>query len=267
MAQLLVTIEDAWYQNLASVRNYSEKDFEDKILKHAENIFTSYYVVKCKYSITNRNDRNKRFEPDFLLISRKFNNWYFVEVELCGKALGHTKDQLNCFHNPEYDSLKLRDYLVKQNKQIASFSNELYDLLENKDPNVIVIYDDYCAKIFKTLNDEFSSLKICVIETYKTSKHPSETYRISGDYPYEISNISPLDPIDNQHYLVKRPELLKKYNDKDIVEIDYYLKILKGVIFISKGKVFIKLPENPLPPGSNFQLEIDITDKLIIKRL
>jgi len=78
MAQLLVTIEDVWYQAIASIRNYSEPDFEGKIFKYSSEIFKEFFTVPLKYDITNKLDRTEKCKPDLLLISKDFKRWIFI---------------------------------------------------------------------------------------------------------------------------------------------------------------------------------------------
>lgn len=267
MAQVLVTIENSWYQNIGSIRNYSEGDFEKKILKYATSIFTSYFVLKCKYTIQKKGNRNERYKPDFILVSKDFKSWIIVEVELCGKPLAHTIRQIECFSSPEYIAEELAEYLVNHNEGIKEKKEDLLFLLENKDPDILVIYDDYCSDIFDKLKSQFSRLPICVIETYRTANHDLESYRISGDYPYQISSISPLKFYDHQHFEILRGTLFDEFNDSDDIDLYYLMKVYKAKIFKERNKVFIKIPENPFPPDATFQLEIDITKRLIIKKL
>lgn len=269
MAQLLVTIESCWYQNIASVKNYYEADFEDKILKYAADVFSNYYVLKCKtFDIVERTDRSNKKRPDFVLISKSFTNWILVEVETCGPVLSkHTIDQCKCFLNPEYDPDDLCNYLVDQNPHIAAYKADVLNIVTNNAPKVLAIYDDYCQKTFDKLKTQFKDLQICVMETYRTSGHPSEAYRISGEYPYEISGISQLKALDGQHFEVLRPSLLEEINDDADIVLNYYMKTLKGKVFRAQKKTYLKIPQNPLPPDINIELNIDLTKSLIIKRL
>src|SRR5258706_12264712 len=118
MSQLLITIEPAWYQSIANIRNYSEPDYEDKILKYGSEIFSNYYVLKCKFPFIYKKDRSQKYEPDFLLVSKNFKNWIIVEIELCRKPLFHTKKQVQCFSSPEFDAVELTNYLVSQLENI-----------------------------------------------------------------------------------------------------------------------------------------------------
>ena len=270
MAQLLITTEPNWYQNIASVKNYYEANFEDKILKYAEDVFSNYHVLKCKtFDILERTDRSNKKRPDFILVSKSFTNWIIVEVETCGPTLSkHTKDQIRCFLNPEYDADALADHLIDRNPFMAKFKDELLDIVTNKVPKVLAIYDDYCQDIFKKLKTLFSDLQICVMETYRTSAHELEAYRISGEYPYEISGISQLKPLDDgQHFEVLRPALLEDIKDDAEIDLNFSMRTLKGKIFRSEEKTYLKIPQNPLPPDINIELNVDLSKSLIIKRL
>lgn len=269
MAQLLISFENRWYQNIASVKNYYEKDFENKILKYAGDIFSNYHVLKCKtFDIVDKTDRSNKKRPDFLLISKNFKSWIIVEVETCGKQLNHTQDQIKCFLNPEYNISDFHKYLIDQNPYIELHKLQLLDILENRTPSVLVIFDDYCQKTFTSLTTKFKDIKICVMETYRTSDHPSEAYRISGEYPYEISGISQLRALeDGQHFEVMRPDLLKEIDEGTDIDLNYYMRTIRARLLRTNKKTFLKIPENPLPPDINIELNINLAKSLIIKRL
>ncbi|MBI3234312.1 MAG: hypothetical protein HYZ42_09770 [Bacteroidetes bacterium] len=268
MAQLLVSIEDVWYQAIASIRNYSEPDFEEKIFKYSSDIFKNFYTVKFKYDIVNKTSRSEKCQPDLLIISKDFKRWIFIEVELCNKPLTHTKKQIRCFLNPEFDSTLAVDFLVRQNPYLAGNSMDLLNLIENTPPELLMIYDDYCHATFSKLLADFPKLKICILETYRTPLHECEAYRLSGDYPYEVSFISKLAYKDEQHYKVLKTEIFNGFDEGD-VEILYKMKKLKGVILKhpSKNQWFLKIPRNPLPNDIAVQLHLDKDKQLIIQKI
>jgi len=267
MAQLLITREPAWYQNIASVKNYYEKQFEDKVLKYATDIFNPYYVFKCKYTFTYKLDRSEKYQPDILLVSKTLKRWFIVELETCGKSLSHTKKQLRCFYEPEFKKESLVDYLIDQNSLVQNFRKELLDMFDNVPPKVLVVYDDYCSVTFDKLKSEFDFLQICVVETYRTDGHTSEAYRISGDYPYDISGTTQLKPFDFQHYEILRPDLFSQIPVDQEIIISYMMKDYKAVIFRVENLLYLKIPQNPFPPDINLILSIDISNNLIIKRI
>jgi hypothetical protein len=269
MAQLLVTFEPNWYQSVASVRQYSESDFEEKVLKYGKQIFPSHHVLHCKYDIIDKTDPKEKFKPDFLLISQNFKSWTFVEVELCGKRLEHTRKQFKCFLNPDFHAEDFVDYLIRKNIEVSAHRDELLDLARNRTPKVLAIYDNFCSGTLDKIHAEFPDVLVAVVETYRTSGHPSEVYRISGEYPHDISGISLLQSLkDRQHYEVLRPELLSHIADQSDIELDYYMRIIPGKLYRSKHKqTYIKLVDNPIPPDINVELRISPSNKLILKRL
>jgi hypothetical protein len=269
MSQVLVTFENHWYQSIASIRDYSEPNYEEKILKYGTGIFSSHYVLKCDFSFLTKNANKDSYKPDFLLISKNLKSWIIVEVELCRKALTHTFKQLKCFSDPDFDSEKLLEYLLNQpeNSSIAAFKAGVKHLLENHSPKLLVIYDDYCLNTFETIRAKYKDIDICVIEVYRTSEHISEAYRISGDYPYDISGISPLKFIDNQHYEITRPRIFDEFDIDIDIEMLYYMRRLKGRFLRTGSKMFLKLAFNPMPGDAPVQLQKDSLNRIIIKRV
>lgn len=174
---------------------------------------------------------------------------------------------MRCFYEPEFEKEVLVDYLINQDSNVQDFKSELLEMFDNIPPKVLVVYDDYCSATFDKLKSEFEFLQICVVETYRTDNHSSEAYRISGDYPYDISGATQLKPYDFQHYQILRPDLFTEIPVNEEIIIDYMMKDYKAVIFKSDDILYLKIPENPFPPDLNLILSIDISNKLIIKRI
>ena len=193
MGQLLITRpEKEWYQSIVSIRNYSETDFEAKFFRYATEIFSSFYVVKCKFTITNRSRPADKYQPDLLIIAKNFKKWMFIEVELVKSDTAHSFKQIECFKNPVFDEHLLLKYIIGHNAHLQSFEVQMLNLFTNYTPGLLLIYDSHSSFIFNKIYNTFGSVKICVFEVHKNPKHVHEAYRISGDYPYEITNSSKL---------------------------------------------------------------------------
>jgi len=170
--------------------------------------------------------------------------------------------------NPEFDENDLVDFLTRQNPEFAVNEKELTDLVTNTPPELLMIFDDYCHDTFSKLLADFTSLKICILETYRTPSHECEAYRLSGDYPYEVSFISKLAYKDEQHYKVLKTEIFNGFAEGD-VEILYKMKKLKGVILKhpKNNQWFLKILRNPLPNDIAVQLHLDKYKQLIIQKI
>jgi hypothetical protein len=268
MGQLLITRpEKEWYQSIVSIRNYSETDFEAKFFRYATEIFSSFYVLKFKYTIVNRNRPADRYQPDLLIIAKNFKKWMFIEVELVKPDTAHSFKQIECFKNPVFDPDSVLKYVVVNNEVLKPFQSELLDLFTNYAPGLLMVYDSHSSFIFNKIRDTFGALKICVFEVHKTPGHLHEAYRISGDYPYDITNSSKLIYEDDQHYKFAKYEMIGGAPEGDVlIYFDmhpYNATIIKG----NRKKAFLKIVDNPFPKDLQLQLAIDSNDKLILQRL
>ena len=266
MAQLLVVKENAWYQAIASIRNYSEGDFEAKIYKYSKGIFKNYIVCKFKYDIIYEKDRSIVRKPDLVLISKDFKRWLFIEVELSNKPLGHTKTQIRCFLYPEFDPALVADFLYRQNPSFfAGKKKRLINLVTNEKPSLLLIFDDYSQKDFDNLAKEFSGLQICILESYRTPGHSMECYRLSGDYPHDLTYATKLEYKDDQHYKVIKPIILKDFPAGQY-EFMWHMKKLKGSILKAGKHLYLKIPDNPIRKDLVLQMIVE-NGKLIIQTL
>ena len=268
MGQLLITRPDKeWYQSIVSIRNYSETDFEAKFFKYATEIFESFHVVKFKFSITNRTKPTERYQPDILLIAKNLKKWIFVEVELVKPDIAHSFRQIDCFKNPSFNENELLSYVVKHNKHLHPFSADLLDLFINHSPGLLMVYDNHSTSIFNKIYSTFGQIKICVFEVHKNADHVHEAYRISGDYPYDISKTSKLIYEDDQHYKFAKYDFVEEISEGDVtIYFDmhpYNATIIKG----KKKKAFLKIVDNPFPKDLQLQLALDDKSQLILQRL
>ena len=120
MAQILITHAKSkhWYTPLASIRKYTEPKFEDKLWRYAKEIFEHYYVFKFKHSLFCNAIPGKPYKPDLLLVSKNFNKWVIIEVELCKTPSLHTLSQITCFSNPKVRPDKIAKFLIRMDKSM-----------------------------------------------------------------------------------------------------------------------------------------------------
>nr|WP_295869390.1 hypothetical protein [uncultured Chitinophaga sp.] len=263
MAQILVVNELSWYQAIAALDNYYEIDVENRILKHADEVFDGYYSLKGKYTFNN--SAGETSDGDILLISKDFSKWVIVEVELASKAsLGHTRKQLRVFTSCGYDIDSLVKYCQTHHNGLGSFTTQLKNLFTNNTPEVLVMFDAYHQTRLGQLQSEFPSIKICVFEIYKTASHDFETYRLSGDYPYVHSGYTFLkDTTGFEVYEVQRPDLLTGIPAGSL-NIEYKMGTYRVQLMSAKSKLYMKIPRNPFPPGVKLLLYKTITNKFFI---
>jgi len=268
MGQLLITRpEKEWYQSIVSIRNYSETDFEAKFFRYATEIFSSFYVVKFKYTIVNGNKPSERYQPDLLIISKNFKKWMFIEVELVKADIAHSFRQIECFKNPIFDENLVLKYIIDNNAELVQYQVELLNLFTNYAPGLLMVYDSHSSRIFEKIYGTFGMIKICVFEVHKNTEHVHEAYRISGDYPYDITNSSKLIYEDDQHYKFAKHEMVTGIAEGDVI-IYYKMHPYNASIFkAKKNKAFLKIVDNPFPKDLPLQLAIDSNDKLILQPL
>lgn len=268
MGQLLITHpEREWYQSIVSIRNYKETDFEAKFLRYATEIFKSFYVLKFKFTIVNRTKPSERYQPDLLLIAKDFKKWIFVEVELVKSDTAHSFRQIECFKNPVYNEADVVKYLIGQDSDLQKHEGDLLNLVTNHSPSLLMVYDSHSKFIFDKIYDTFGKVKICVFEVHKTIKHPHEAYRISGDYPYDITNSSKLIFEDETHYKFAKYEMVEALTEGDVI-IYYDMRPYNAnIIKAKRKKAYLKIVDNHFPKDMQLQLAIDSDGTLILQRL
>ncbi|MEO3405457.1 hypothetical protein AAFN85_16220 [Mucilaginibacter sp. CAU 1740] len=273
MAQLLV-IEDKkrrLYQPIASIRDYSEPDFEAKLFKYSKELFSNYYAVKFKYTIKKKSDISESYEPDLLLISKKFNRWILVEVELCKPDLGHTFRQIDTFLDPYFDPDDVIKFLLKHNETFVQHKAELINLIKTnaKAPEVLVIFDDYDKKVFEKIDLRYKSLNVCVLEVYREHGNHFDAYRLGGKYPYDITNTTKIAYYDEMHFTIEKADLVSHLSSGEI-EVHFNMVPYNAVLTKPKkknSKCMLKIVDHNFDKNDLLQLVIDVDNKLIIQPL
>lgn len=271
MAQILITHSTArhWYTPIASIKQYNEPDFEQKLFRYAESIFENYYVFKFKYGLTCDDIPGQYFEPDLLLVSKTFKKWVIVEVELCKPPTQHTKDQITCFSKPKLfpkDIDSIVDLLIKQNPQIKSLKQNFISCFSDFPSDLIVVLDDYSEAVFNKFYQHSRQLKICVLEVYRRAGYIYDGFRFGGDYPYEVTNSSKLEYIDYQHYKIMKNDFLK---DLPLdFEIKFDMEPFKASLFkLNKKTTYLKILDHNIPSDLYLQIGKTTNNEYIIQKL
>ncbi len=266
MAQVLVTKVNEWYQGIASLRNLPEKKLELRFLKCAAQVFRGYHVFQSAFTMNSANS-SETAGPDVLLIAEDFSQWCIVELELTGKPLNHTRKQLRVFSRPKYDEDKLALHCIDKCEILRGKEEELKKMFSATPPSVLVVFDTYHKRTIDTVSHEFDC-QICVLEVYKTVNHDLELYRLSGDYPYIYTEFCYLKNVvtNPDMYGVARPELFDNIGTGNI-KVYYKNMEISANIFKSRNKLYLKIPENPLDPGSDLKIFKSFNNKLIIEKL
>jgi hypothetical protein len=270
MAQILITHpqETHIYTPIASIKQYNEPDFEDKLWRYGEKIFEHYFVFKFKFPLSCSAIPGTPFEPDLLLVSKTFKKWVIIEVELCKTPTAHTLNQITCFSNPKINPKEITEFLMRNNPQFVDRESEFFDCFSNFSPDLIVVLDDYSDKVFKKFYDHKRQLKICVLEVYKRHSYPYEGFRFGGDYPYEVTNSSKIEYVDRQHYKIIKKDFIKDLPEDFEVTFDMEPFPASLIKMTSTSRTtFLKLPEHNIPSDIYLQLGINLDGKYVIQKL
>lgn len=267
MAQVFVTKHTEWYQAIAGLNSYNEKELEGRFLKYAIEVFQDYFMFQSAYTFINKLDESETSAPDIVLISKDFQEWRIVELELVGKGLKHTRKQLRVFTNPKFEIPRFTQHCIEKCPILKSHELELSELLK-KTPEVLVVFDNYQAKTLDPIRIEFKNARICVFEIYKTAGHTLELYRISGEYPYIKTKFTLLKPRGFYTYELHRSGFFPDQS-KNEVEVWYEgMKYKSKVSWATKSNVqkcYLNIDNNPFPPDKLLMLEESLSGAYYLK--
>lgn len=271
MAQIIITHSNSTqlYSPIANIKKYSEPDFEDKLFRYSSSIFEHYHVFKFKFGLTCDEIPGKNYEPDLLLVSKNFKKWVLIEVELCKTPSIHTLSQVTCFSNPKIGPSKateIAEFLVRNNPSFKGQKQQLIDCFSNYPSDLIVVLDDYSDVVFQKFYEHKRQLKICVLEIYKRNSYPYEGFRFGGDYPYELTNSSKIDYIDEQHFKILKRDFVKDLPSSFELRFDmapFTVEVIKD----SRQNAFLKMPYHNIPSDIYLQLGINLNNEYVIQKI
>lgn len=268
MAQVLITHAKKidQYTPIASIRKYSEPGFEQKLWRYSKSIFENYYVFKFKFDLTCSSIPGRPYEPDLLLVSKTLKKWVILEVELCKPPTQHTLDQITCFSNPIFRPQEIVDYLVKGRQIQKSDEKRFLNCFTNHSPDLIVVLDDYSNSVFEKFYRHKKQLKICVLEVYRRVNYPYEGFRFGGDYPYELTNSSKIQYVDEQHFKILKRDFIKSLPKAFQIKFDME-PFDASLIEVSNKTTYLKLPYHNIPSDLYLQMGITTNKEYVIQKL
>ncbi len=268
MAHILITHANSkeWYTPIASIKLYNEPDFEAKLWRYSNEIFLNYHVFKFKFGLSCKEIPGKNFEPDLLLVSKDFKKWVIIEVELCKAPTQHTLDQITCFSNPKFIASNIAEYIIKNNKVMSGKKSKLIDCFSNNVPDLIVVLDDYSDTVFRKFYNHKKQLKICVLEVYKKLNYSYEGFRFGGDYPYQLTNSSKLEFVDEQHYKVIKKDFIKDLPNTFEVKFEMF-PFKASLIKLNAKTTYIKIPFHNIPSDVYLQIGKSIKGEFVIQKI
>jgi len=267
MAQIIITHASSkdLYTPIASIKKYNEPDFEEKLFRYAKELFQYYYVFKFKHGLTCDEIPSPPFEPDLLLVSKSFKKWVIVEVELCKTPTQHTLDQITCFSNPKNSAQDIASFVLRHNPEMKGKEQELIDCFSNPS-DLIIVLDDYSGSVFKKFYAHKKQLKICVLEVYKKPNYTFEGFRFGGDYPYELTNSSKIEYVNEQHFKILKKDFLKDLPQSFDIKFDmepYQASLIKE----SQRTTYLKLPYHNIPSDLYLQMGMTLNNEYVIQKL
>lgn len=265
MSKLLVTDTGSWYDELSVISFYSEADFEGEILNHIGTIFPDYIGIPLKVPFTSSASSTPKV-PDMLIIKRDFKEWWITEVELSHHTISHIIGQISVFYRPTFNAYTLSEYIhLKVSTDYPTLTvtfNEIHDMVRYVDHKVLVIIDDYKAKLATELK-KYKTL-LCILQVFKdTSGGPA--YRLDGDYPRVIHRDSHcrLRKGGRETLEVITPDVLDGIPDKADVTIT--IRGQKGLWrkVVVKSKTYLVFAGREIFPlsGKNGYVLEQLTDK------
>jgi len=273
MAKILINEKhsDIWFERLSTVSYYSETEFEDRLLKHASNLFIEYFVLPFKKTISQIRKSENTTKPDLIFIKRDFSSWILVEVEKGGHTLDHVARQVAVMSKPDFNPVEMSHYIKSKETYIMSPQgtelayDEIHKLITTQKPQVMVIVDETKVDWEKDLNKK--DVLLCVVQVYKNGQG-EEIFRIKGQYPRiytgtihcKLTNYPP-----NSIELVTHHPLLENLTSGQDVEIQFNNSITKWSALINNRKrLFLKCIGStfPLPVGKDYILQIDQMNKI-----
>ena len=255
MARVLTVIDSTWYEELSVVSYYSESQFEQKVLSHAEFVFPDYYVIKYKKVM--QTSYKKTSIPDLMMIRKNYEDWWIVEVEKAEHDIDHVLDQVEVFNNVELNAIEAAKYIANQSTDIDE--DEVKKLIRRKKAKVLVIVDQPKDGWKKELKKH--DTKLCVFQVFKNTSG-IELYRINGEYPYVFTGNAHCRMVTNlvNTMEVINPDILNIFKQDDELELNFKGQLTKWRIFIARHKMYLKSISstvNKLPVGKDYVIRKD----------
>ena len=223
-----------------------EKEFEDYIVRHSQNIFPEHYVLPFKKTITSPFGN---VVADLILISKKYQNWYIAEVEMAYHNYNnHVFPQMMKLFNGDYNNESIIEYLITKESQLSQ--NKIEQLFSNP-PKLLLILNEEKIDWFTDLKNKFSVIS-CAIKIFRCPgksqdqqfQIPYEIFQLIYEYPNlhltKITNLLahpqlPLLLIEDHSKLNLRPDTMIE------LEFQNYLHSSWKVVSLPENKFGIKL--------------------------
>ena len=175
MARIL--INGKWFDQVEP-STFSETDLEDRIILDAPSIYPEYYVIPFKQTVQSSYGDVK---PDILFISKTYQEWYVVEVEMGYHSFeSHVESQVERLADAFFGKREI-DYLHQ--KSTILIIDQLTNLITNYPPGILIIVNEPKRDWIKPLSKY--GARLAVFELFR-SEQEEEIFRVNGEYPAHI---------------------------------------------------------------------------------
>lgn len=168
--EVIVTTDNSY---LLSGIHY-EKDYSSFVLKMCPKLFPDFFAFEVELEIESEGCKKK---CDLVLVRKDYSSWWVVEVELSTHSVAsHIRPQVSVFSEGYYGGR----HAEKHVKSIMRRSNyedldqgSLYELLDEKIPNVLIIMDKSPSHDMDNWNslEDIDRVSISILKSFR--QYPS----------------------------------------------------------------------------------------------
>ena len=226
-----------------------EKQYQQKIINHADILFPNYICVAAEPRISTGKDMGGEVrKPDLFLIHKEYKKWYVVEVELSHHDLmGHVVSQIEVFHKGEYNKPDVIRCILDSDTKNLLDHRQFANLIKEV-PQVCIIVD----RVTKEWQSELKKYDPTFIEVRFYSEFLKDNYiMIDGEDLWEP------DPNEITSFgFVKQPgpgSVAHFLKVRDLSNFDKCISDVRTIVIHNHNK---KIPQT-------WQVQIRGTDKVI----
>jgi hypothetical protein len=265
MARIL--INNTWYEQIEP-STFNETEFEDYINLHAPLVYPFYHVIPFKKKVSSLDPISGNVThviPDLAFISKDYNEWWVVEVEMTYHNLNnHVIPQIEALKRADY-SLEVAEYLAE--KKIDIDLNRLHNLIKTSEVQVLVIVNQNNSQWIKELSKR--QVVTAVFELFR-GEDGIEIFRVNGEYPVtliEMMSSCTFHPTIPRFIAVDNPETLQLPASREIVRLKYNNCLTEWRRLDSAGKVWLQpVGRNPLNNRHRYQIYRQDDDTLVLRQ-
>jgi len=253
-------IKKEWYEQVEP-STFSEEYIEDKIVLHAPSVYPNYYVVPFKKLLDSPYGRAK---ADLAFISKDYNDWRVVEVEMGYHNLStHVEPQIQRLATSLYDDETAR-YLCTKEPDLDF--TKLVTLQKEAAVQILIIVNqpkpEWVAPLAKY------NVILAVFELFRSASQ-EEIFRMNGEYPTLVTNsisICCLHPTIARLLEVRDPAKLSLPARGRII-LRYNNCITEWERVDAENRVYLSpVGRNPIDDNHEYEIFEQLDKTLVLKR-